>query len=220
MALFDMPKRSNMVLYRLYGSFLGPDERYRRKGLATSVRQLAAWMGCSVRPAHEALTWLLDHRVLVRRSDSERRNAYCYQVVHPWFWEWGDDRPLELLTRLREVLPPDVVEGWEAPLLRFRSGESGAQVVHSDPVGVSPGANTHARASSGKGKNSESNSDGASWDPALLYITAFAQKYTLDEAARDWLDSFCEDWRLLDPPDLLDVPPHVVEGVADVLSEH
>lgn len=84
---------TNMVLYRLYGSFLGPDERYRKNGLATSVRQIAAWMvGCSVGPVQKALTWLLEHRVLVRRSDPARRNAYLYQAVHPWFWAWGDRR--------------------------------------------------------------------------------------------------------------------------------
>lgn len=197
------------VLDELLGSVLGPDERYRVVGVDFAVRVFANRCKLSKSDVDRAVRRLLDCGLVVRRPDGERRRAFRYQVVHPAWWpgETWDERDLG-------GLPPDVVPGWERPLLRLPRAP---QVVHNTPERVPARGDTRARAPLPFRKNRRT------WNPREADVTRFYvrqgnRSYQLHEAVAMALDKLFPGWEALDLADWQAIPSHAVAAVRDLIA--
>jgi hypothetical protein len=217
-----MPERARVVLDEVLSSFLGPDERYRVNGLPLAVRQVAGFLGCGATKVHEGVEWLLARKVLVRRPDRNRRNAFLYQVVHPEGWVW----PEGVVAPPRGIgdLETDHVAGWGAPLLRFAPGTPGAriessppQVFHKAEPDVRPEANTHAR-SIPETRKKEDPTHSKNMDPAYYYVYFKGKRLTLTDAAVNVLNAQHAGWDQFPFDRIEDVPAKFVIDVESYVN--
>jgi hypothetical protein len=211
-ARLRLPAEERDVLEEALSSLLGPDERYRLDGVPLSVRMLEARLRYGKSTMQRALAALLDRGVLVRRPDPDRRKPHRYQVTHPAWWPGIS----ALRDELHRCLPPDVVQGWPRPLLRFSPRKNNPQVIHKVRRGVPGSGDARARASAGKGR--KRNWNPRQVDPARFWVHRGGQDYHLHEAAREVLDVRFPQWESVHLESWKDVPSKVVLEIEQTIK--